>query len=246
MPHVTQRTLVPELMDDPNVDRDELARSLWFIRFVNARLGGASAATRQLSHWLRKRPIDGTVHILDVGTGSADIPIAIARWAMKRNIAIHITGIDLHETTLELARKHLAAQPDDLPIELVQADALKLADRFEPESFDFAHAGMFLHHLPDIEVMTVLRIMHRLSSHGLIWNDLVRGWPGRIGTRILLRILSGVPTMAKHDAVVSIEAGFTRHEAIDLARRTDLPSVRYRKHLLYRFTLTSTKSSMKR
>jgi hypothetical protein len=57
----------------------------------------------------------------------------------------------------------------------VQADALQIMDRFEAGTFDYAHAGMFLHHLDDLEVMTALRIMHRLAGRGLIWNDLVRG-----------------------------------------------------------------------
>jgi SAM-dependent methyltransferase len=242
MSHLTERVLVPERMDDPNVGRAELARSLAFIRFVNRRLGGAHVAIRHLARWLGDRPAPAKpVRILDLGTGSADIPIAIARWAKRRGVDVHITGIDLHETTLELAREHLAAQNDSLPIELVQHDALKLAEEFAPESFDYAHAGMFLHHLPDIEVMIVLRAMHRLSRHGLIWNDLVRGTVGRIGTRLFVRLLPGVPAMARHDAIVSVEAGFTKHEALDLANRVGLPQIQYRDYLFYRFTLTSEK-----
>lgn len=243
MPQFTQRVLVPELMDDPSADRDELDCALGFIRFVNMRLGGASAAIGHLNHWLRERPpsSNAPVRILDIGTGSADIPIAIARWATRQNMSVHITGVDLHETTIDLAREQLAAQNADLPIRLVQADALTLADRFEPESFDYVHAGMFLHHLPDIEVITVLRIMHRLSSHGMIWNDLIRGMLSRIGVKCLVRLMPGLPAMARHDAIASIDAGFTKKEALDMAQRVDLPRIRFDSHLFYRFTLTSDK-----
>lgn len=246
MPQFSHRQLVPERMDDPNADRDELDRSLRFIRLVNNRLAGASAAIGHLARWMRMRQAKRTVRILDVATGSADIPIAIARWAKRRNINVHITGVDLHETTLELARKHLAAQPERLPIEIVHADALQLTDRFDPESFDYVHAGMFLHHLQDIEAMTVLRAMHRLSAHGLIWNDLIRGRIGRLGVRAMVHLMPGVPAMVKHDAIVSVDAGFTRAEALELATRVGLPNVRYRTHFFYRFTLTSETAKRQR
>lgn len=226
-------------MDAPDANRSELAKSLAFIRFVNTRLGGSSAAIAHLARWLRAREIHRTVRVLDVATGTADIPIAIARWAAKQNIPVHVTGVDLHETTLELARDYVESQSHPLPIELIQDNALRLADRFEPGSFDYIHAGMFLHHLPDIEVITVLRIMHRLSSHGLIWNDLIRNALGRIGVNCLVRLTPGLPPMARHDAVVSVNAGFTKQEALELARRVDLPRIRYHSHLFYRFSLTS-------
>ncbi|MFQ5427078.1 MAG: hypothetical protein ACE5EV_08360, partial [Gaiellales bacterium] len=102
--------------------------------------------------------------------------------------------------------------------------------------FDYAHAGMFLHHLPDVEVMTVLRIMHRLSRRGLIVNDLLRGIVGRIGVRLLLL---GAPAIVRHDARVSVAAGFTRRDALELARRAGLVNLTFRRHLLHRFTVVS-------
>jgi hypothetical protein len=123
-------------------------------------------------------------------------------------------------------------------IELVRADALELMDRFEAGAFDYAHAGMFLHHLDDIEVMTMLRIMHRLTTRGIIWNDLVRG-AVELG---LVRLLTlGRPAMVRHDGIASVANGFTRREALELARRVGLPDIAYRRHLFGRFTLTSTK-----
>jgi hypothetical protein len=111
---------------------------------------------------------------------------------------------------------------------------------FSADSFEYAHAGMFLHHLADLEVMTVLRIMDRLATRGLIWNDLIRGWIGRLGVRLITRG-RGIPDMVRHDAIVSVDAGFTRPEAIDLAQRAGWRRLRYRRHLLHRFTLVSEK-----
>jgi hypothetical protein len=222
-------------MDDPDAERDELDRSLRFIRMVNRRLGGANAALRHLARWSADRPADEPIRVIDLGTGSADIPLAITRWAARAGRRVRVTGIELHPTTLRLAREHVGDRPD---IELVEADALKLMDRFEPGAFDYAHAGMFLHHLDDIEVMTVLRIMHRLTTRGVIWNDLVRGTV----ELMLVRLLTvGRPAMVRQDGRRSVANGFTRRQALELARRVGLPNVAYRRHLFGRFTLTSTK-----
>jgi hypothetical protein len=232
---LTRRQRAPELMDDPDVDRAELDRSLRFIRMVNRRLGGASAVVGHLQRWSARWPAAETIRVIDIGTGSADIPLAITRWAQRAGRRVHVTGVDLHPMTLQLAREHVGERPD---VELVEANALALMDRFEAGAFDYAHAGMFLHHLDDIEVMTMLRIMHRLASRGIIWNDLARGVLELLSVRLLTL---GRPAIVRHDGLVSVAAGFTKHEALELAERVGLPDIAYRRHVFGRFTLTSTK-----
>ncbi len=232
---LTQRRRIRELMDDPGVDRADLEQSLRFIRMVNRRLGGTRAVIVHLARWSGEWKSKEPIRLIDIGTGSADIPLAISQWARRAGKSVHVTGVDLHPTTLALAREHLGGHRG---VELVEADALKLMDRFDPGAFDYAHAGMFLHHLDDIEVMTMLRIMDRLATRGLIWNDLVRG----VLERVVVRLLSlGRPFIVRHDAVASVDAGFTRGEALELAGRVGLQDVAYRRHLFGRFTLTSTK-----
>lgn len=240
MTYLTKRRLSAEHMDDPGADREELARALAFLRTVNRRLGGTAAALAVLKKWTRGRPRDQTVRVLDIGTGSADIPRAIADWAVRNQMRVHITAVDRHPVTVDLARKYIGPRDD---ITIVQADALRLMDTFQHGEFDVAHAGLFLHHLPDIEVLTVLRIMDRLTARpggGVIWNDLIRGTIGRLGVR-LLTMGSRVPAMVRHDGIVSVEAGFTPREAMELARRAGLEHRRFRRHWFHRFTLTSRK-----
>jgi SAM-dependent methyltransferase len=238
MAHLTKRKLAREHMDDPHATRAELDVALRYLRLVNRRLGGTAAALRQFKQWSASWNRRSVVRILDVGTGSADIPLAIADWAKRCSMTVNIVGVDMHPTTVEIARENVRGRDE---IEVVQADALKLMDRFEPASFDYAHAGLFLHHLPDIDVMTVLRIMDRLATKGIIWNDLVRlplprlwMWPFTLGAS----------AMVKHDAIASVEAGFKETEAIELATRAGLSGVRYRRHLWHRFTLVSDKARL--
>jgi 2-polyprenyl-3-methyl-5-hydroxy-6-metoxy-1,4-benzoquinol methylase len=237
MPSLTGRRLSPEHMDDPGISRDELSRYLYWLRLINRFGGGTAALIRELDRWSRDWPSDRTLRLLDVGTGAADIPLAVARWARSVDRPVRITAVDNHPTTLELAR---AAVADEPAIDLRQVDARELTDHFQPGAFDVAHAALFLHHLPDIEVMTVMRMMDRLTTIGVVISDLVRSPITAIGTRLVTAIAD--PKL-RHDAIVSVQAGFTRGEAIDLARRVGLEQTRYRRELLYRFVLTSEKQA---
>jgi hypothetical protein len=222
-------------MDEPGADRAELARALRFLRRANRRFGGTAATLAHLRRWSASWARGEEIRLIDIGTGSADVPCALADWARRAGFRMRVVAVDLHPVTLEEARAHVGAQPD---IELVCADALRLLDRFAPGDFDYAHAGLFLHHLSDVQVLTVLRIMDRLARRGVIWNDLVRGPAGRLAVRLATL---GAPAMVRHDGRLSVEAGFTRAEALDLARRAGLERPSYRAHWGYRFTLVSAR-----
>lgn len=235
-----RRRLTPEHMDDPNIARQELDQSLRYIRAVNRRLGGVSALLEHLKKWSTRWPTNRPITLLDIATGSADLPIAARQWAADAGFDLRITAIDAHKTTVELAQEHVARAGAE-HIEIIQADARSLMDHFEPASFDYVHAGLFLHHLPEIEILTVLRIMDRLARSGIVWNDLMRSRAGVFFTRV---ITARAPETVRHDARVSVEAGFTRREVLDFAQRLDLNYCDYRARILaHRFTLAGEKLS---
>lgn len=238
-----ERRLSRELMDDPDVDRAALAQSLAYLRWVNARMGGSSALIRRLRKWSVRWPRAGAgvVTLLDVATGSADVPVAARRWALGAGFDLRIVGIDVHEATLAEARRFVAAASERDPrigegIELRLADAKGLVESFGAGSFDYVHAALFLHHLPDIEVLTMLRIMDRLAKRGLVWSDLHRSGLHRALARLST---AGKSDIVRHDTVVSFEAGFTRREVEEIAQRVGVAGwMRYRRApLWYRFTL---------
>jgi ubiquinone/menaquinone biosynthesis C-methylase UbiE len=267
-----QRVRTPELMDDPGIGRGELAGSLGYIRWVNRRLGGTAALLGHLRRWSRDWPRDRAVTLLDVGTGSADLPVAAVSWARGAGFDLRVTGVDKHPVTVELAREYvegvgvagkeegegppageaggletrptgevgrLKTGPTGGVVEVVEADALRLVDLYGAGSFDYVHAGLFLHHLAEIEVLTVLRVMDRIARRGIVWNDLVRTRAGAVAVDVLT---IGKPHIARHDARVSIRAGFTRPEVLDYARRVGLDYCSYRWSVwTHRFTLAGQK-----
>lgn len=233
MQPMTRRILTAEHMDDPDIAPDELRRHLRYLRFMNRRLGGAATVIQHLKRQSPSWPAGGTIRLIDIGTGGADIPLAIADWAARAGRNLHIIAVDAHERTLALARDAVAGRSQ---IELVHCDARALMDRYDPGAFDYAIANLVLHHLPDIEALTVMRIMDRLATRSVIITDLVRSGLTRLGAHI--STLAAGPVL-RHDALASVRAGFTRREIIDLARRAGLRNPRYHRHWWYRFSLMS-------
>lgn len=227
-----QRRLSPELMDAPDAPRKTLADALAYLRWVNRRLGGVRALVANLERWSVSWPKGREITLLDVGTGSGDIPLEAVRWARSRGFSLRATGIDNHATTVELARDYCKDEPG---VEILQANALDLRTRFATRQFDYVHAGLFLHHLRDLSVLQVLAGMERVARVGVVWSDLHRSRFHRV---MVNAFLIGANEMVRHDARVSVEAGFTRREVLSYAQRTDLSFARYRRApLWYRFTL---------
>lgn len=213
-------------MDDPGTDPREISRAFRFIRWTNRNLHGVDGLIAQLEGF--RHHLGSTVRVLDVGTGCGDIPLAALRWAEDNDIDLHIVGVDLIPASLEDARREIAKAAAAHPsgrdaiegrIELEQADAFELEQRFERASFDVVHAGMFLHHFTDDRVVTLLGVMRRLASKLVVWNDLSRDRASRLAIRLLTLPLS---RMVRHDAVLSVDKGFIESETRSFMMRAGL------------------------
>ena len=80
------RRRVPERMYAPGVDAVELERSLADLRGVNRWLGGESTALGAVLPLVRR--LKGReVRVLDVATGSGDLPLALSRRARAAGAA---------------------------------------------------------------------------------------------------------------------------------------------------------------
>src|SRR5829696_2934421 len=101
-----KRIYVEELLDAGEGTDDDVARNLSDLRRINRFLGGRKVVLGALSSYLNGR---GThqVSLLDVGTGSADIPTAVAAWCDGRGIRAQVTALDISERNLRIARTRL-------------------------------------------------------------------------------------------------------------------------------------------
>jgi hypothetical protein len=224
----------PEWMDDDQVDPVMLRRSLRFIRRVNSWLGYTRATLGHLERFSQSWRRGQTIHLIDLATGSADVPRAILRWADRRGWDIRIVAVDRHPVTAEIA----AEGPFDPRLRIVRADVLDMP--FEEGSFDYAISSMFLHHLDDTAAIRMIATMDRLSRRGIIIADLLRG--RRAYAWISLFTLLTTRTI-RHDGRGSVAQAFNRAEINALRDRAGIAYARYRAHFGHRFVLSGEKDA---
>jgi ubiquinone/menaquinone biosynthesis C-methylase UbiE len=225
------RRLEPEWMDAPDVDPVQLRQSLTFIRRINAVLGYTRTTIGRLERLAAGWPGDRPMSILDVATGSGDVPRAILRTWPDRPVAV--TGVDLHAATVRTAA---GGKPDPrLTFMRADATALPFADR----SFDFVLCSMFLHHLPDTATVTVLKEINRVARHGIIVADLLRSRRA-YGWITLLTI--GANPMVRHDARSSVAAAYTTDELQSLFEAAGVSGVEPTRHFGHRVVFAKARS----
>lgn len=229
---LSSRRREAEWMDAPDADPKQLRQSLKFIRRVNFLFGYTRATLSHFKRFSAAWEPGRTIRILDVATGSADVPKAILRWSLRAGFDLRIVGIDLHARTIAEA----AGANNDPRLSIVRADAMSLP--FANDSFDYALTNMFLHHLDDEQVVSVLREMSRVARRGVVVTDLSRdAWAYRW---ISLFTLFANP-MVRHDARVSVAQAFTRAEALALRDRAGAMFATYHSHFGHRWVLAGEK-----
>jgi 2-polyprenyl-3-methyl-5-hydroxy-6-metoxy-1,4-benzoquinol methylase len=221
-----------ERMDEPDIDARELEDGLADLRAVNRWLGGRRVAIRLLGRMLRRMPAGQPVRVLDVATGSADLPLALVRWAARRGILLEVLATDAHERTLAAARRAVATEPR---VRIAPADALALP--FDDGAFDFALCATALHHFDDAAALRVVRELDRVARYGWVVSDLSRSLPALIGARILAATLWRNNPVTRHDGPLSVRRAFRPAELRALARRAGLEGARVRRHPVFRLSL---------
>ncbi|HEX2206724.1 MAG TPA: methyltransferase domain-containing protein [Longimicrobium sp.] len=222
-----------ERMDEPDQDPAELGRSLVDLQHVNRWLGGYRVVLHHLAAFVARHPRP-EYRVLDVATGSADIPLKVAAWARSRGIRMHIVATDNHPTTLEFARRNAAG---DASVRVEAADALALP--YADDSFDFAICSTALHHFDAREdLLRVLGEMDRVARIAGLINDLRRSRPAYAGARLLAMTFWRRHPVTAHDGPLSVRRAFTRAELAELARAAGLPGARAHRHEPFRVALT--------
>ncbi len=217
-----------ELLDQPGHDAAELAANLHDIRTVNHLAGGVSTVLRHLPGLVRRVPQGGPVEILDLATGSGDIPLAIAGWAARGGYPLRLTVTDLSPQILTQARRTLAGVPG-VTFTVCDAREVPLPER----SFDIVLCSLSLHHFTPGEAVRVLREMERLSRSGFILNDIRRSAAGYVAAWVTSRVATR-NRLTRHDMPLSVLRAYTPDELRALLREAAIPDARVTTHPLFR------------
>ncbi|MDQ6833770.1 MAG: methyltransferase domain-containing protein [Chloroflexota bacterium] len=227
-----------ELLDAPaTILAPTLAHNLRDIRRVNRFAGGTAVVLRHLRELLDGVSRGTTVSLLDIATGSGDIPRALVRWGRQQNYDLRVLATDVSEDVLAVARRETADVPT-ITIEACDARALPYRDG----AFDIAICSLALHHFPRAEAVRVLAEMGRVSRRGIILNDLVRTWSGYVGAWLLGNATT-TNRLTRHDAPLSILRAFTPDELAVMAREAGLTNITVTSHLFWRMALVARRPS---
>lgn len=221
-----RRTIARELMDGLVDDVDELEANLRDIAFANARLGGTAPVVRALRQ-LDARRLD----VLDVGSGAADIPLALVRDASRRGVELSVTCLDRSEQMLALARRTAGGDP---ALSFVRADggALPFADG----AFDVVICTLALHHFDPGDAQALLRELRRVARVTPVVCDLRRSELAFVATWLWSRTSRN--RLTRHDAPLSVRRAYTPDEALALARAAGWRVPQARREPFFRMTLT--------
>ena len=206
---------MPELRDLPPdaCARGELEGNLNDLILVNRYLGNGRAVLKQLAAMNAETAGEGFA-LLDVATGSADIPIAIAKWARQARIRVGITAVDRDPAIIDIARKRCASYPE---ITLVAADGFALP--FGDQRFDYVLCSKMAHHFTDEQVVRMIKELSRVGRHGYVIVDLRRSWIAYILICLLTRLFSR-NRLSRYDGPLSVLKSYTPGELAALASRS--------------------------
>jgi len=196
-------------MDDPLLPVDEHLAALKGLARLNRFTCVASALYRRL----RKQAVSlrRPIRVLDVATGSGDMPIYWAKRARSDGLSIHCTGLDISATATKFAQAQALQSGTD--VEFLQRDVL--ADRL-PTGFDVIVCGLFIHHLTPSQISRLLQSMQAAAGHAVVVCDLERS---RINLALVSAAAHGLTRsrIVHGDAEKSVRAALTRDEFREIA-----------------------------
>jgi hypothetical protein len=207
-----------EFLDRPDCDPALAAASYRFMETVNARFGGIRIVRRFLAAETAGRCTGAPLRILDIGSGSCDIPLAVSRWARAYDIPLRFTCLEMAGHAVDIARGQLA-RAGNPAVQLLQED---IFSHQPAEPYDWAVASMCFHHFSEAQILTLLQRLRGFVLNSLLINDLRRSRLASLAARLLL---AGAPAGVRHDALLSIRRGFKISELSTLLRRLDRVTV---------------------
>lgn len=215
LPEIVQsrhRAIAKEMMDEP-CSEAECGRCLRDLSKVNRILFAYRPTLRWLQHFanVTTRPL----HIVDVGCGAGDMLRRIEQWALKKRIAVRLTGIDRNPSAVDAARRLSPSSPQ---IEWVNCEALKFQTGMR---IDIVISSQFAHHLGDTDIIQFLQWMESVAMQGWFVSDLERSIASYYEFKLLAQVMRWHP-FVRHDGPVSILRSFTYKDWNELIVRAGL------------------------
>ncbi len=220
----SQANIVPELMDQPALPLADTHRALDDLDRVNRWLVGHHALKQSILPRLESSRAKQS--LLDLGTGTGQVPTAAAQIAARKGLDLQILGVDRKLSHLVYGRELGILQLR------VVADAQALP--FRDGSVDWTTSNLFFHHFGSEQNQQILAEMRRVATSGALVVDLRRSLLARLFIRFFLRVLR-VAHVAAWDGRASVANAWSMREVQQLLGAE--PPLELRRRFPFRFSL---------
>ncbi len=206
-----KRETMPEFLDSVDCDSQVVDFSYKFMGLVNRFAGGAKVVKNFLAKEISSGLPNRSIKILDIGSGTCDIPLAVTRWAGEISQKIEFTCIETNEKALKIASRNIKKSGFNT-LYLRRQDIFN----FEPEqNFDYAIGSLVFHHFQDEQILDIIRKLRSYVRTGILINDLQRNFLNYMSCFLIMGV---IPEKLKHDALLSIRKGFRVNELYQLLK----------------------------
>ncbi len=200
---------VLEMMDRPQPVSAELERDLERIRQLNRFFGSYRLVRHFAQRWIK---LGARMRIVDLATGSGDIPRLIVDFARRIGAQVEIEAIDRQAATLEIARKLSAGYPE------ISYRGANILEWNPIKPYDIVLCTLALHHFSNEDAVRLLRRCRGLSRRFVLVSDLRRGFLLKAGVYLLTALIFR-ERMTRYDARLSAARAFSFSEMRALAVR---------------------------
>jgi ubiquinone/menaquinone biosynthesis C-methylase UbiE len=199
------RELEPEVMDAPSEARDYDAMD-------------HAAVNRQFVADFLREGLTGLQRVLDVGTGTARIPIELC----MQHANCTVVGNDAAASMLQIGGAHVTAAGLSERIELHLGDAKALS--YPDGAFDSVISNSLIHHLaePQLALLEMVRVLH--PGGRLFVRDLVRPSTREAVEHLVASHAADEPPANQQLLRQSLLAALTLDEMRAMARQAGLPA----------------------
>lgn len=214
-------------MDSPAIDPTEHRRALRGLARLNRLSRAPAVLWPELRSFARERGLRAgsarALRVLDVATGSGDIPVALALAAKSEGLAIEWHALDA--SPLAAAEASSRASRRGVALRAHVGDG---AGEIDGGPYDVVTCGLFLHHLDPDGARAALRGMAASARWLVLVSDLRR-------TRLGLALAWAAPRLVTrsrvvwHDAVASVRGAYTPEELRALAEEAGMTGARVRR-----------------
>lgn len=223
-----RRSYKKELLDRDDLPFEDIRLNMEELNVINTRLGGHAITLKGFKTLVQYQLFQNPISVMEIGCGGGDNLRVLKEWAIKKNIAINVTGVDINDACIAFAN----AQPRNAGMHFICADYKNVLLQQ-----DVIFSSLFCHHFTDDELVTMLQWMQQHAKLGFFINDLHRHPLAYYSIKTLTQLFSK-SYLVKNDAPLSVQRGFTRGEWQQLFQKAMLPNYTIRWQWAFRWLVT--------